>query len=330
MFDVMRWSRMCGWMTALTMTALSALAGSAAAGTGQPSPGQIGFQNPVTEVARRIGAFHDLVNYIIIAITIFVLALLAICILRFNARANPTPAKFTHNATIEVIWTVVPILILLVIAVPSFRLLYLQYTYPTPDITIKAVGNAWYWEHEYPDQGGLKVTSNMLRDEDVLKADMGAAAFNAKYGKLEDGLAKMRILQQDAAAAWAKRGDPRQLAVDNDIAVPVGKVVHMLVTSNDVIHSWTIPSFGSKVQAVPGRITHTWFRAEKTGAYYGQCSVLCGKDHASMPIAIRVVEQKAFDDWVAAVKARDLNKARQILKAATEQPTGQKVASTAN
>lgn len=329
MFDVMRWSRMCGSMTALTMTALTLMAGGAAAGTGQPSQGQISFQSPVTEVARRIGEFHDLVNYIIIAITVFVFILMAICIVRFNARANPTPAKFTHNSTIEVIWTVVPILILLVIAVPSFRLLYLQYTYPTPDITIKAIGNAWYWEHEYPDQG-LKVTSNMLRDEDVLKADMGTAAFNARYGKLEDGLAKMRILQQDAAAVWAKRGEPRQLAVDNDIAVPVGKVVHMLVTSNDVIHSWTIPSFGSKVQAVPGRITHTWFRAEKTGAFYGQCSVLCGKDHASMPIAVRVVDQKAFDAWAAAVKARDLNKARQILKAATEQPTGQKLASTAN
>lgn len=329
MVDVMRWSRMCGGMAALTMTALTALSGPAAAGAGQPSPGQIGFQEPVTEVARRIGEVHDLVNYIIIAITVFVLVLMAICIVRFNARANPVPSKFTHNATVEVLWTVVPILILLFIAVPSFRLLYLQYTYPTPDITIKAIGNAWYWEHEYPDHGGLKITSNMVRDEDVLKADMGAAAYNAKYGKLEDGLAKLRILQQDSAPAWAKRGEPRQLAVDNAIAVPVGKVVHMLVTSNDVIHSWTIPSFGSKVQAVPGRITHTWFRPEKTGAYYGQCSVVCGKDHASMPIGIRVVDQKSFDEWIAAVKARDLNKARQILKAATETPTGPKLAQAA-
>jgi cytochrome c oxidase subunit 2 len=301
----------------LLVMAASLLPLTAAAGTGQPSDRQIGMQSPVTPVAEAIYAFHDLVTIIITLIALFVLGLLIWVIVRYNERANPKPATFSHNTTIEVVWTVVPILILLVIAIPSFRLLYLQYSYPKPDLTIKAIGNAWFWDHEYPDQG-IKVTSNMLRDEDVLKAELGAGEYNARFGKLEDGIAKSRILYDAAQPIWAKRGEPRQLAVDNEIAVPVNKVVHVLVTANDVIHAWTIPSFGSKTQAVPGRVNSTWFKATKTGAYYGQCSVLCGKDHSSMPIAVRVVSDKAFEDWVAAVKARDLRRARSILRAATE------------
>ena len=314
---------------AATMAAFAAAA-SAQAGTGQPSPGQIGLQTPVTPVAESIYAFHDFTNIIIIAITVFVLALLVYVILRFNERANPTPARFTHNTTIEVIWTVVPVLILIAIAVPSFRLLFLQYSYPKPDITVKAIGNAWFWEHEYPDHG-VKVTSNILRDEDVLKAELGDAEFNKRYGSIPEGLERMRVLQRDAAPVWQKRGDPRLLAVDNEIAVPVNAVVHVLVTANDVIHNWTIPSFGSKVDAVPGRVTATWFKATKIGAYYGQCSELCGRDHAFMPIAVRVVSQADFDAWVAAVKARDRNKARQILRTATgAPPLDNRVAMTTN
>jgi cytochrome c oxidase subunit 2 len=305
-------------------------ASTASAGTGQPSPGQIGLQNPVTPVAEAINAFHDFTNIIIIAITAFVLALLVYVILRFNERANPTPSRFTHNTTVEVIWTVVPVLILIAIAVPSFRLLFLQYSYPKPDITVKAIGNAWFWDHEYPDLG-VKVTSNILRDEDVLKADLGDAEFNKRYGSLPEGLERMRVLQRDAAPVWQKRGDPRLLAVDNEIAVPVNAVVHVLVTASDVIHNWTIPSFGSKVDAVPGRVNATWFKATKVGAYYGQCSELCGRDHAFMPIAVRVVSQADFDAWVAAVKARDRNKARQILRTATgAPPLDNRVAMTSN
>jgi cytochrome c oxidase subunit 2 len=301
------------------MVASAAVAGSAWAGVGQPSPGQLGLQGAATPVMEAIHAFHDYTNIIIIAVAVFVLALMIYVAVRFNEKANPTPARFTHNTTIEVIWTVVPVLILIAIAVPSFRLLYLQYSYPQPDVTIKAVGNAWFWDHEYPDHG-IKVTSNVLRDEDVLKAELGNDEFNKRYGSMPEGLAKMAKLYQDAAPIWKKRGDPRLLAVDNEIAVPVGKVVHVLVTANDVIHNWTIPSFGSKVDAVPGRVTATWFKATKIGAYYGQCSELCGRDHAFMPIAVRVVSEADFKAWVDAVKARDRNKARQILRTATGAP----------
>jgi cytochrome c oxidase subunit 2 len=302
-----------------TVVASTVVAGSAWAGVGQPSPGQIGLQGAATPVMEAIIAFHDYTNAIIIAIAVFVLALMIYVAVRFNEKANPTPSRVTHNTTIEVIWTVVPVAILVAIAVPSFRLLFLQYSYPPPDLTIKAVGNAWFWDHEYPDQG-IKVTSNVLRDEDVLKAELGNDEFNKRYGSMPEGLAKMAKLQQDAAPIWKKRGDPRLLAVDNEIAVPVGKVVHVLVTANDVIHNWTIPSFGSKVDAVPGRVTATWFKANKIGAYYGQCSELCGRDHAFMPIAVRVVSDADFKAWVDAVKARDRNKARQILRTATGAP----------
>jgi cytochrome c oxidase subunit II len=314
------------WATVWFGSALGLAAGAAVAGTGQPSPGQLNLQNPVTEVARQIGIFHDWVTWVIAAIAVFVLILLIYCVMRFNEKANPVPSKTTHNTALEIAWTAVPILILIAISIPSFRLLFLQYTYPKPDITIKAIGNAWYWEHEYPDQGGFKVTSNMLQDEDVLKAEFGADEYKRRFGNLEDGTTKTRVLYDAAQPVWQKRREPRMLAVDNEIAVPVGKVVHVLITANDVIHSWTIPSFGSKMQAVPGRITHSWFRPEKVGVYYGQCSVLCGKNHASMPIAVRVVEQRAFDEWTAAVKARDMKKAGAILKAATEDPAAPRYA----
>jgi len=313
----------------LVAFAVLGMATAAWAGTGQPSPGQIGMQGAVTEVARGIHSFHDLVNTIIFAIAIFVGILLLIVLFRFNEKANPNPSRTTHHTMLEVVWTVVPILILVIIAIPSFKLLYLQYSYPKPDLTIKAVGNTWFWEHQYPDQDGLTVTSNVVRDEDLLRAELGAEEFEKRYGNLS-GVERTRRLYADAAPLWAKSGQPRLLAVDNEIAVPVNKVVHVLVTANDVIHNWTVPSFGTKVDAVPGRITATWFKAERPGVYYGQCSELCGKDHAFMPIAVRVVSEEAFNQWVEAAKAKDWNRARSILHAATEQPNAAQVAAAAD
>ena len=297
---------------ALSMTGASA----ALAGMGQPSPGQIGLQDSASEVAESIHAFHDGVTIVIVAIAVFVGLLMAYVMWRFSARNNPTPSKNTHNTMLEVAWTVVPILILLGIAVPSFKLLYLQYSFPKPDLTIKATGNAWFWEHEYLD-GGPKVTSNMITDEDVLAADMGKAEFEKRFGALS-GIERAKRTYEASIPVWAKTKQVRQLAVDNEIAVPVNKVVHLLVASNDVIHSWTIPSFGSKVQAIPGRVNTSWFRPTKVGVFYGQCSVLCGKAHSGMPIAVRVVPEAAYNEWVAAAKAKDWKKARGILMAATE------------
>jgi cytochrome c oxidase subunit II len=303
------------------------------AGTGQPIQGQMTLQNPVTPVAAAINWFHSWVNMIIIGIAAFVLMLMLYVMYRFNEKSNPTPSRTTHNAVLEVAWTVIPVLILVVIAIPSFRLLFFQYSFPKPDLTIKATGNAWFWEHEYPDlkdKDGkakpIKVTSNMIKDEDVLKAKLGDAAYNQQFANLPE-LARIKAVYAASQPIWkglekapASFGDGRlvrQLSVDNDIAVPVGKVVHMLITSNDVIHSWTIPSFGSKMQAVPGRVTATWFRADKIGVYYGQCSVLCGKEHSSMPIAVRVVSDKDYAAWVEAAQARDWRRARTILQSAT-------------
>lgn len=271
---------------ALALVALLLGSTELLAGMGQPSPGQLGLQEPVTQVAVAINWFHDFVNIIIIAITIFVMLLMLWVIFRYNEKSNPTPSRFTHNTTVEVLWTVVPVLILVVIAIPSFKLLFLQYDYPKPDLTIKATGYQWYWSHEYPDQGGMKFDTVMLQDKE-------------REDRIKRGI--------DA---------PRLLAVDNEVVVPVNKVVHVLVTASDVIHNWTIPSFGSKVDAVPGRVTATWFKATKEGVFYGQCSELCGKDHAFMPIAVRVVKDEVFNNWVAAVKARDRKKARDIIEKA--------------
>jgi len=272
-----------------------AVTGAALAGMGQPSPGQMGLQLPATEIADGINWFHNFVNLIIIAIALFVLALLLIVIFKFNERANPTPSKTTHNSLLEVVWTVVPILILVVIALPSFKLLFAQYTYPKPDLVLKATGNQWNWTYAYPDHtlaNGRPVsfTSIMLNDKE-------------REERIKKGIPA-----------------PRLLAVDNEVIVPVGKAVHVIVTASDVIHNWTVPSFGSKVDAVPGRATATWFRVRQEGIYYGQCSELCGKDHAFMPIAVRVVSQAVFDEWIAAQKARDRKKAQEIIdKVAIEQ-----------
>jgi cytochrome c oxidase subunit II len=302
--------------------ALSTIVAFAAAG--QPVTGQLGLQDAVTPVMEDIRWFHDkLVNPIIIVITLFVMGLLGYVMWAFSEKNNPVPSKLTHHTGLEVAWTVIPILILVAIAVPSFRLLFFEYAYPKPDLTIKATANAWFWDYQYPDNDNIKITSNMISDEDLLQAALGKDGYAKAYGALT-GTALTKATYQDSKALWLSPPEKyaggrliRQLSVDNEIAVPVNKVVHVLITSNDVIHSWTVPSFGSKQQAVGGRITATWFQATKEGVYYGQCSVLCGRNHSSMPIAVRVVSDSAFAAWVAAVKGRDLKKARGILLAAT-------------
>jgi cytochrome c oxidase subunit 2 len=281
------------------MAALVAVAAGSSpvlAGTGQPSPWQFELQTPVTDVAESIVSLHHFVNIIIILIALFVLVLLGIVIVRYNERANPTPSRTTHNTLVEVLWTVIPVLILVVIAIPSFKLLFYQYDFPKPDLTIKATGNQWNWTHAYPDQGGFSFTSVMLSDKD-------------RDERIAKGIPA-----------------PRLLAVDNEVVVPVDKYVHVLVTASDVIHNWTVPSFGSKVDAVPGRITATWFHAKQEGIFYGQCSELCGKDHAFMPIAVRVVKENVFNEWVEAMKARDRRRAREIIEKAALEQAGSKVA----
>ena len=274
-----------GMATAALMGAAPALAG-----TGQPSPWQMNLQGSATDIAESIRVFHDGVNIVIIAIAIFVLILLAIVVFRFNEKANPTPSKITHHTGLEVAWTIIPVFILVGIAVPSFKLLFAQYTYPKADVTLKATGNQWNWTYAYPDHGNFNFTSIMLNEtERKVLLDKGISA-------------------------------PRLLAVDNEVIVPVGKVVHVLITASDVIHNWTVPSFGSKVDAVPGRTTATWFKANKEGIYYGQCSELCGKDHAFMPIAVRVVKPEIFQQWADLMKDRKRAPARQLIeKVAIEQ-----------
>src|SRR6202167_6641417 len=253
---------------AMTVGALLASTGMALAGVGQPSPWQLGLQEAASPVMVDIISFHNFLLCVITAITVFVLVLLLVIIIRFNARANPTPSRTTHNAVLEVMWTIVPVIILVAIAIPSFRLLFLQLDEPTPDLTVKATGKQWYWSYNYPDNGNFEFDSLIVEDKDL------------------------------------KPGQPRLLTVDNEMVVPVNKVVHVLVTGADVIHSFAVPSFGIKIDAVPGRLNDTWFKATSEGLFYGQCSELCGKDHSFMPIAVRVVNDSDFAAWVASAKQK--------------------------
>ena len=231
---------------------------------------QIDFMTPATDHMQDIKDFHDFLLVIITMITLFVMGLLLWVMMRYNARANPKPATWTHNTLIEVVWTIVPIIILVVIAIPSLRILYAgEVIPPNVDLTVKAIGHQWYWSYEYPDQGGFTFDALMLSDEDAKKA-----------------------------------GEPRLLGVDNRIVVPVGKTVRMIITAADVIHAWTIPAFGVKIDAVPGKLNETWFKANREGVFYGQCSELCGAKHAFMPIAVEVVSQERFDQWVEEAKKK--------------------------
>lgn len=246
-------------------------------GIGQPVDKHIGIQPQVTKLGESAAHFHNWILLpIITIISVFVLILLGWTILRYRRKANPNPSKTSHNTLIEIIWTVVPVLILAVIAWPSISLLAKQFK-PAPDnaVTIKAIGNQWYWSYEYPDHGAISITANMLKE----KGDPTLAK-GARYRTDVDG--------------------PRLLAADNRIVVPVGTPIRLIATANDVIHSWAIPAFWIKIDAVPGRLNETSFIVDKPGVYFGQCSELCGARHAYMPIVVEAVEPAVFAQWVAA------------------------------
>ncbi len=250
---------------ALGVAANLALGGTAYAKDGIAVPWQIDFQPAASPIMSQIHDFHTYVTIIITLITLFVLALLVYVMARFNERRNPQPSRVTHNTPLEIAWTIIPVLILVAIAIPSFRLLFAQYDFPKADLHITATGSQWYWTYEYPDHG-ITFDSIMVPEADL------------------------------------KEGQPRLLAVDRDVVVPVNKNVIVGLKSNDVIHDWAIPAFGVKLDAVPGRLQSTWFRAEREGIFYGQCSELCGRNHAFMPIAVRVVSEAEFADWLAKTK----------------------------
>src|SRR5918998_1560609 len=236
---------------------------------GISEPWQMGMQEMVTNIGRDVAVFHDYLLLLITLISLFVLALLVMVVVKFNEKANPVPTRTTHNTVLEVAWTIVPVLILVAISIPSFRILRQQLIIPPHDVVVKATGHSWYWSYEYPsDQGGFRFEANMVPENEL------------------------------------KPGQPRLLAVDNDMVVPVGKVVRMQITAADVLHNFAVPSFGIRLDAVPGRLNETWFRADREGVYYGQCSELCGNGHPYMPIAVRVVSEEQYAAWVAEAKQK--------------------------
>ena len=237
--------------------------GAAFAELGQPTPWQYSLQESGSPVMENIAWFHNVLLVIITVITLFVLALLITIMVKFNAKANPVPSRTTHHTLLEVAWTLIPVLILVAIAVPSFRLLFLELDLPKADITIKATGKQWYWSYSYPDNGKFEFDSLLASDK-----------------------------------------QPRLLGVDNEMVVPVNKVIRVQTTGADVIHAFAVPAFGIKIDAIPGRLNETWFKATKVGMYYGQCSELCGKDHAFMPIAVRVVSDQEFASWIETAKKK--------------------------
>src|SRR6266481_6309517 len=240
------------------------LAGGAAfAELGQPAPWEYTLQESASPVMDSIIWFHNFLLWLITIITLFVLALLVVVVVKFNAKSNPVPSKTTHNTLIEVAWTLIPVLILVGIAVPSFRLLFQELDVPKADLTIKATGKQWYWSYAYPDNGKFEFDSLLAQDK-----------------------------------------KPRLLGVDNEMVVPVNKVIRIQTTGADVIHAFAVPAFGIKIDSILGRLNETWFKATKTGMFYGQCSELCGKDHAFMPIAVRVVSDQDFVAWVETAKKK--------------------------
>ncbi len=263
-------------------------------GIGLPVDGKLGIQPQVTTLGASAASFHDhILLPIITAISIFVLALLAWTIVRYRRKANPVPSKTSHNTMIEIVWTAVPVLILAFIAWPSIALLAKQFK-PAPEnaVTIKAIGNQWYWSYEYPDHGGISITANMLKEKDQVKA-------GERFRTDVDG--------------------PRLLAADNRIIVPVGTPIRLIATANDVIHSWAIPAFWIKIDAIPGRLNETSFTVDKPGVYFGQCSELCGARHAYMPIVVEAVSPEVFAQWIAA-KGGTMPAANKPSAAAPAQP----------
>lgn len=272
-------------------TAGPGLAQSEALQIGEPQPWQIGLQPAASPIMEMIHSFNNGLMIVVTLITVFVLALLLYCMIRFNARSNPEPTRTSHNTLVEVVWTVVPILILVGIAVPSFALLFAQHDparaipgfdpATDPQLTIKATGAQWYWTYDYPDNGDLSFDSLMLNEEE-------------------------RAANPDAG--------PRLLAVDNQMVVPTGTVIRMQVIGADVIHAFAVPALGVKIDAVPGRLNETWFLAEREGIYYGQCSELCGRDHAFMPIAVRAVSPEVYEEWAETAQT-DLSAAYEMIAA---------------
>ncbi|MEZ2222244.1 cytochrome c oxidase subunit II [Rhizobium sp. RCC_161_2] len=267
----------------------------------QPKPWETGLQEAATGNMHEIRWFEAYTLWFIVPVTLLVLVLLIVVMVKFRASKNPVPSKTSHNTVIEVIWTVGPVLVLLFLAVPSFDLLTAQLTFPqNPDVTVKATATQWQWNYEYENSGNnpLAFDSFLLKEQD-----------------------------RTAAGKEDKSKYPRLLAVDNELVLPVNKVVRVLVTAapTDVIHSFGMPSFGLKIDAVPGRLNETWFKADREGLFYGQCSELCGKDHAFMPIAIRIVSQDQYQQWLTTA-AGDLSKANKALMAAVDQPATVNVA----
>jgi cytochrome c oxidase subunit 2 len=266
---VMRVSRILSWVpTAVLAGAALLSAGEALAATGLPHEWQLGFQTPASPVKEQIESLHNWLLVLITLITLFVLGLLGIVIVRFNARANPVPSRTTHNTLIEIIWTVVPVMILVVMAVPSFRLLYYLDRAPNADMTIKVTGHQWYWSYNYPDQENFGFDSYLVAEKDL------------------------------------KPGQPRLLTVDNELVLPAETTVRVLVTSTDVMHSWLVPSLGVQMYAIPGRINETWVRVNEPGMYYGQCNQICGVNHGFMPITVRALSKADFEKWVGDAKKK--------------------------
>ena len=252
------------WVLALVGSAWS---GVAVAGT--PEPWQLGMQSAASPIKAAVTDLHDLLLVIIIGVCVLVLALLLYVVWRFRAGANPNPSRSTHNTVLEIVWTAVPVLILVIIAFPSFKLIYFEDQTPEADLTIKAIGRQWYWSYAYPDHGNFSFDAFMLSREEA-----------------------------------EAEGEPALLATSEDVVVPAGATVRVQITASDVLHSWAVPSFGVKRDAIPGRLNETWFRVDEPGMYYGQCSELCGVGHGFMPIAVRVVPQEEFDAWVEQAQAR--------------------------
>ncbi len=234
----------------------------------EPRPWEIGLQPAATPIMHELESFHNILLVVITLIVLLVMGLLLYTMLNFTERKNPVPSQRSHNTVIEVIWTTLPVIVLVLIAIPSFKLLYAEDVIPKSDLTIKAIGHQWYWSYEYPDNGNFGFDSTMVQKSDL------------------------------------KPGQPRLLTVDNRVVVPVGETVRVIATSSDVIHSWAVPSFGVKQDAVPGRLNETWFKVEHVGTYYGQCSELCGVNHGFMPIEVEAVTKPDFEKWVAEAKKK--------------------------
>ncbi|MEO0913321.1 MAG: cytochrome c oxidase subunit II [Pseudomonadota bacterium] len=263
---------------------------------GKPVPDGINFQPAVTELARDITWLDNMLLVIITAITLFVVALLAIVIVKYNSKANTEPARFTHNSTVEVAWTIIPILILITIGSFSLPILFKQLEVPEADLTIKATGAQWYWEYEYPDVIVDEESGDVLTFSAYMLG-LGGTSLDSVIRTDSDGT---EVTPRSELAEYGYSADEWKLATDNAVVVPVNKVVRLQVTAADVIHAWKIPSFGVHMDGIPGRLNETWFKAEEVGVYFGQCSELCGLNHAYMPITVKVVTEEQFAAWVEA------------------------------